>query len=453
MTTRHPSAPSCRLGLALALTALAGCGGGGGGGTGTGGTGATGGTGGGACPTSTANGMLSIQISGTPSMTGFVSAGGQVIARDTVLTLAAGSYSVMANLVAEGGTTVRTAYTPVIDVDNPCVGAGQVTTVHVVYTAIETSGLVWTGVSNGTPNTTLLGYDPASVAVTGSTIALVAADTHGSDGFTFDPYGNIWVTGGTPNDPPVARYPAASFATSGAKTADFTLDSPSFGTTIPGPKVLTFDRSGDLWVSVVGSDRVVMFTPDQLVSSGTTAAAVVESGINAPYGVAFDFYGNMWVASNGDSVVVRIDAAHLATDGSGADFTITALTPSPVVGTLSHPTGLAFDGSGNLWVDYEGVLAMLPAATLGGVGALTVTPTTQLVIDAAALPTGMAFDEQMGLWLAYSVGKLARFSSTQLTGSGPATPATMITSSDLGSAGWFAIYPAPSATPLAHAFN
>jgi len=40
-------------------------------------------------------------------------------------------------------------------------------------------------------------------------------------------------------------------------------------------------------------------------------------------------------------------------------------------------------------------------------------------------------------------------------GQGPATPATIITSADIGggNAGWFAFYPAPAFTPLAHAFN
>jgi sugar lactone lactonase YvrE len=177
--------------------------------------------------------------------------------------------------------------------------------------------------------------------------------------------------------------------------------------------------------------------------------------MTAPQGVAFDSAGNMWVAASGDDKVVRIDAAHLTTNGSGADLSISALTSGVVTNTLTLPLGLAFDGNGNLWVNYDGTIAELPASVLGGTGSITVTPPVQLVTDVTALPEGIAFDEQGGLWLAYSAGKFARFAPSQLVGQGFATPSTVITSSDIGggSAGWFAFYPAPAFTPLAHAFN
>jgi hypothetical protein len=367
--------------------------------------------------------------------------------------LAAGSYTLQANLVAEGPGTVRTAYTPTIDVDNPCVQPGATTTVNVTYAPIATSGLVWTGVSNGSTPATLLGYDPTTVAATGSTLAAIAADAGGSDGFTFDRLGNIWVTGGTSADPPIARYPASLFASSGTKTPDLMLSSSSFGSALPGPKVLAFDQSGDLWVSVVAAGKVVMFTPDQLAASGSPVAAVEESGINAPAGLAFDFSGNLWIAANGDSLVGRIDAGHLVSSGASPDLVITAWTSGAVVNQLSFPTGLAFDGNGNLWVDYDGIIAKLDPSVLSMTGSVSVTPTVQLDTGVTGLPSGIAFDELGGLWFAYSAGKFARLSAGQLQGTGPVTPATVITSGDLGSAGWFAIYPAPAVTPLAHALN
>ena len=101
------------------------------------------------------------------------------------------------------------------------------------------------------------------------------------------------------------------------------------------------------------------------------------------------------------------------------------------------------------------IIAELPASILTATGTMTVTPPVQLETDVTALPEGLAFDEQGGLWLAYSAGRFARFAAGQLIGQGPATPSTIITSSDIGggTAGWFAIYPAPAFTPLAHGFN
>jgi hypothetical protein len=68
-----------------------------------------------------------------------------------------------------------------------------------------------------------------------------------------------------------------------------------------------------------------------------------------------------------------------------------------------------------------------------------------------SLPLGLAFDEFGGLWFADIAGQFACFGASQLTGSGSVTPEIIIDSADLGYAAWFAIYPAPAFTPLAHA--
>ena len=46
--------------------------------------------------------------------------------------------------------------------------------------------------------------------------------------------------------------------------------------------------------------------------------------------------------------------------------------------------------------------------------------------------------------------QFARLDATQLGTSGAVTPAIVITSDDVGSAAWFAMYPAPPSTPLYH---
>lgn len=433
---------------AIAALALVGCGGGGAHSTGAGGSGG----GSALCATSSASGTLTIRITGTPSGTGQIELGGGTIVTATSdLTLPAGPQDVIAFLVAEGADRVRIAYTPTVDEPSPCVHAGQTTIVNVSYAAIPSSGHVWMGASNAPSPATLLGYAPAAIGASGTPSAAVAVNTFGSDGFTFDPYGNVWVTGATTADAPVARYPASMLASDGDKIPDITIESPSFGNSSPGPKVLAFDPTGNLWVSVVAEDKVVRFNPTQIAASGTPTADVEESGIIAPAGIAFDAAGNMWVAANGDASVVRIDAAHLSTSGSGTDLTLTAWTPSPVISTLSSPLGLAFDADGNLWVNYDGILARLTPSDLSGTGAKSVTPEVQIDLDVQSLPTGMAFDETGGLWLADRVGRFACLSPSQLTVSSSVVPAIIIDSPDLGSAGWFALYPAPAFTPLAHA--
>jgi len=148
---------------------------------------------------------------------------------------------------------------------------------------------------------------------------------------------------------------------------------------------------------------------------------------------------------------VRVDASHLVVSGTGFDLAITADSPPPVIGALPPPQGLAFDGAGNLWVNFSGTIARLVPADLAGSGAKTITPTIQIATDVASLPTGIAFDEGGGLWLAYSAGKFGRLAPSQLLASGNVAPSVIITSPDVAYADWFAIYPAPAATPLAHA--
>lgn len=406
------------------------------------------------CTTSNATGTLSLRISGTPDSHGAVTlAGGSTLTVSNDLALAAGPQTVTAYLVAEGTQMVRAAYSPLVDVPTPCVRAGQTTVVNVVYSRIASSGALWMGASNTPDGSTLLSYVPAVLPSTGTSSATVAAKTGGSDGFTFDVFGNAWVIGGTTADPPVARIPAAMLGADGLKTPDIIIDSPSFGTAIPGPAALAFDLDGSLWVSVVSEDKVVKIDASALETPGTSrpVATVIQGSISAPTGLAFDNAGNLWIASSGASTVVRINAAHLASSGTGADLTVIALSPAPVIGPLSSPEGLAFDAGGNLWVNYEGLFARLTPTDQAGTGTKTITPTVQIAPDVQSLPMGMAFDEFGGMWFADVAGQFACFGHTQLNASGTVRPQIIISSPDLGYAGWFAIYPAPAFSPLAHA--
>jgi sugar lactone lactonase YvrE len=418
----------------LALTAIAGCGG----------------SGSDDCATGGADGTLMVNITGhDPGAVSVEGAAGTLTASTTV-TLPAGPHAVTADRVTSPQTGITSrVFEATVDRPTACVRAEATTVVNVSYALVPTSGKLWVGVGNAPDDSTMLGFEPASVTATRTTSADIAANTGGSDGFTFDRAGNIWVLGGTTADAPLARYRAASFATDGDKLPDVVIDSPSFGTSIPGPKVVAFDAAGNLWVSVVADGKVVKLTAAQIAANGNPIAAVERTGIASPQGLAFDSAGNLWVAAQDDEAVIRIDAGNLTSSGSGADLTITAQTPAPVVGTL-RPVSLAFDGSGNLWVNYDGTIARITVAEQAGTGAKTITPAIQIGTDVLTLPVGIAFDQDGGLWLAHESGKFARLSSTQLTASGSVTPSIVVTSPDVGYASWFAIYPAPASTPLYH---
>jgi sugar lactone lactonase YvrE len=401
------------------------------------------------CLAGAGDGMLTVNISGrNPGAVSVEGVPGTLTASATI-TLSAGLHEVSANRV----TSPQAGITSLVfdaSVDRPtvCVEAGATSVVNVAYAPVPTSGKLWVGIGNAPDDSSMLGFEPASVAATRTSVADVAANTGGSDGFTFDRAGNMWVLGGTAADPPLARYRAVSFASDGDKDPDVIIDSLSFGASIPGPKVVAFDGAGNLWVSVVADGKVVMFTAAQIAVTGHPTATVERTGIGSPQGLAFDSAGNLWVAAQDDEALIRIDAANLATSGSGGDLAITVQTPSDIK-TL-RPVGLAFDGTGNLWVNHEGTIVRIPVADQAGTGAKTIMPTIQITTDTLTLPVGIAFDQDGGLWFAHEAGKFARLGPTQLGASGEVTPEVIVSSPDVGFASWFAVYPAPPSTPLYH---
>jgi sugar lactone lactonase YvrE len=354
-----------------------------------------------------------------------------VLEGDAVVTLPAGPHAITAARVTSPQTGITSqVFEGTVDRPQACVRAGATTVATVTYKLVPTSGKLWVGIGNAPDDSTMLGFTPASLAATRTSSADVAANTGGSDGFTFDRAGNIWVLGGTTADPPLARYPAGVFASDGVK-------------------VVAFDPAGNLWVSVVAEDKVVMFTAAQVAAGGAPTATVERRGLTSPQGLAFDSAGNLWVVAHDEDKVVRIDKDHLVMSGDTEDLAIMAEKPPPVTVGLT-PISLAFDAAGTLWVNYDGIIAAIPIADQAGTGTKTITPAIQITTDPSTLPVGIAFDQDGGLWIAYAVGQFARFDSTQLGASGAAAPSTIISSPDVGYASWFAVYPAPAFTPLYH---
>jgi sugar lactone lactonase YvrE len=404
--------------------------------------------------TATGMGTLTINVTGLPAgvnasvAVAAGSAAPMMVTATQTLSVPGGSYMVTATRVAGAADPIaRAAYEPTVSgaTGGACVRSGETTTVTVAYALIATSNRLW--LSNGNAMAAMLAYAPSALSATGGPTATVAARTKSSAGFTFDAAGNLWALGSTTADPPVGRYAAASLGTGGEKTPDIALTSSSFGGGSPGPKALAFDRAGNLWSTVVWADKVVRFTPAQLAASGNPTAAVEIGGLNGPGGLAFDAAGNLWVTADGK--VMRIDATRLAASGMGADTTITLQRPPPATGSVDAGPGLAFDATGNLWVQ-AGLIVRLTPADLAGTGARTVTPAVQIEMTVTGLPVGMTFDEGGGLWVASSAGKFVRYAPMQLAASGMTSPSVVISGADVGHADFFGIYPAPAALPLHH---
>lgn len=437
-------------GLALLpLTLFAACSDGGSGGNPDGGSDGGSGGDGGTCATSS-TATLTITINGLPSgVSGSVDITGpgsssQTVTQSGPVTLPSGAYNFQADIVTEADPIVRTAFKPaLVGESSASLCDGDSKSITVTYNAIPTSNKIWWGNQDGTNAT--LGYASANLAATGAPTADVAASTDNGVAGEFDTEGNLWAIDGVSKS--IKRFTADSLATSGTKTADIEITADAFTGGVPGPAALTFDAKGNLYVGIAFSKTIVRFDHASL---GATASLTPNATIavpDVPSAIAFDKNGLLWAGCANNRVVSLSHAHDTGSITAAPDVSIDAMTPGAA--ELTAPYGIAFDGSGNLWVDYNGTFAKLSTADLSGTGDKTVTPAVQVVSDVLTVSGGISLDESGGLWFAYTAGKFAKLSAAQLTTSAASvTPSVIITSSSVVYALSPALYPTPKALPL-----
>jgi sugar lactone lactonase YvrE len=372
----------------------------------------------------------------------------------------AGSYTASAERVATADPIVRTLYEAKVSISSFCLAGTQTQTVTVDYSQVPPSNKLWMTNANSESGQ-VLAFAGSNLTATGSPDATLGmkgvAGAGAGKALAFDKQGNLWSLGPTTTDAPLARFAAATLGAAGDKTPDITLE-PKLTGCLPGLSALAFDPSGALWATVLCSDQTLRISPETLSASGeyTPAAGDFATGVEEPHAIAFDKDGNMWVS--GKDSIHRYPAASLAPDQPHVpDFAISAKAENEAP---LPPDALAFDKDGNLWVTNFGgnIVYKLTPAELTPAGATKeLVPSIQITVSVGALLESLAFDESGGLWLTYSQGKIARLAPTQLgtsTGAGePTIPETILTSSDIGSAGALAFFPAPATLPLYSRFE
>jgi sugar lactone lactonase YvrE len=205
-------------------------------------------------------------------------------------------------------------------------------------------------------------------------------------GVASDKSGDIWVADDAncrvlEFEPPFSNGMAASLVIG---QPDFTTGTCSTTQATLNRSVrLTFDKSGDLWVAEATSNRVLEFEPpfstgmdaslvlgqSDFTSSG---AATTATGLSNPLGVAFDGTGDLWVADFHNcralEYVPPFSTGMAASVVLGEpDFT-TANCASGSASVLNNAAGVGVDSSGNVYVSDFGnarVLEFSPPFTSG----------------------------------------------------------------------------------------
>ncbi len=193
----------------------------------------------------------------------------------------------------------------------------------------------------------------------------------------FDSHGDLWVSDTSANRvleflPPFHSGMNASLVLG---QVNFTNDAPGVNASnLTRPEGLVFDSAGDLWVACEGAGRVTEFRPP--FSNGMNASVIIgqaqfgvptlrgdgPTNLSAPVGVSFDSSGDLWVTdftnnrvneyrppfSNGEATTMVLGQS-TTTGGDGGTTAV----------NLSFPYAIQFDSHGDAWVgDSENARAL-----------------------------------------------------------------------------------------------
>jgi sugar lactone lactonase YvrE len=296
---------------------------------------------------------------------------------------------------------------------------------------VANSGSTRTGNANTSPNpNSILGYT-ASQIKTGTTSgpAVVITTNNGNGGIALDAAGNLWAA--DPFDNSVAEYSVAQIKKSGQPKPAVTLTTDASGS-LNSPEALAFDPHGNLWVANsaatgTGANQLVEFSASQLTASGSpkpVARVAANAGsINNPQGMAFDPSGNLWISDSG--AVSEFTTAQIA--ASGAPVPAVTLGDDGL-GSLNGPEGITFDPGGNLWVAvfFSNLVVGYSSSQLGASG----NPVPAVIVrsgDQSALnnPCGLAFDGSGNLWVSnVTTSWLLEYIAKELTS--PSSPKPVV---------------------------
>lgn len=165
-----------------------------------------------------------------------------------------------------------------------------------------------------------------------------------------------------------------NLASTDGQAANVVLGQSGFSTNAPGttaktmaaPSAYAMDQVGNLYISDTGNCRVLQFRPPftngeaaRIVfgepdANTSCAGPLSASSLSYTSGIAFDGSGNLWVADSGNNRVLRFRPPFKT--GKAADLVVgqpdfvSYNCNVPSASTMCFPAGIAFDSYDHLWV-------------------------------------------------------------------------------------------------------
>jgi len=180
------------------------------------------------------------------------------------------------------------------------------------------------------------------------------------------------------------------------------------------PNGVTLDGSGNIYVADSGNARIRKVTSAGVVTTlaglltGSADGSGTAVGFSNSLSVAADAVGNVYVADAGNNTIRKVALSGTVTtlagtpglSGSGS------LDGTGTAAQFNNPTGIALDGSGNLFVADKGNNTIRQVTLTGTVTTLAGSPGVSGSLDAtgtAALfnqPAGVSVDADGNIWVA-----------------------------------------------------
>jgi sugar lactone lactonase YvrE len=222
-------------------------------------------------------------------------------------------------------------------------------------------------------------------------------------GITVDGSGNVYVAD-TGNDTIRKITSGGSVTTiAGAVALPGSVDGTGTAAQFFAPGGLAVDSGGNVYVADKGNDQIREMTPAGVVT--TVAGAVGGSGendgtgpaaeFNEPSGVAVDGSGNVYVTDQLNDTIRKITPAGVVTTLAGTPGQIGSADGTGPAASFFFPFDIAVDGSGNLYVTDSGndtIRKITPAGVV-----TTLAGTAGKPGDTNGTGTGASFTDPVGI--------------------------------------------------------
>ncbi len=200
------------------------------------------------------------------------------------------------------------------------------------------------------------------------------------------------------------------------------------------PFGVAVDGSGNVYVADRGNHKIRKVSPSGVVSTlagsgsqGSVDGTGIDASFNFPIGVAVDGSGNVYVSDRGNNKIRKISPSGVVSTLAGSGFQ-GSVDGTGSAASFNSPTGVAVDGSGNVYVadqynhKIRKVSPLGVVSTVAGSGSQSSVDGTGIAASFDA-PTGVAVDGNGNVYVAdYGNHKIRKVSPSgvvsTLAGSG-----------------------------------